>query len=191
MSGLGYNTTYLDIEAAKEKQKLDQDEKGYQLVSNVSPDGILTYGSEEEIGVLDAWKQNRLYIGPSGPSTTPTYQLVSNVSPHRPGALLIYGRAIIGLQDAWSQNRLYIGPRGPGDTHTSSRFGSWFRNKFSRGPYPSPPITTSPPRCSNCEGRGCMYCQKGGKTRRRRLSTRRRRLSTRRRRLSTRRRRSN
>jgi len=129
MSGLGYNTTYLDIEAAKEKQKLDQDEKGYQLVSNVSPDGILTYGSEEEIGVLDAWKQNRLYIG----------------------------------------------PRGPGATSTSSSFGSWFRNKFSGGPYPSPPITTSPPRCSNCEGRGCMYCQKGGKTRRRRLSTRRRR----------------
>ena len=202
MSGLGYNTTISDFEIAKAKAKLEQDEKDekeYQLVSNVLPGPVLTYGSKEirEIGVLDALSQKRLYIGPSVPSTTSTYQLVSNISPyHRPEVVLIYGSEKIGLLDARSQNRLYIGPRGPGPrrpsaTSTSSSFGSWFRNKFSRGPYPSPPITTSPPRCSNCEGRGCMYCQKGGKTRRRRLSTRRRRLSTRRRRLSTRRRRSN
>ena len=184
MSGLGYNTTISDIEAAKEKAKLEQDEREmlrYQLVLNVLPGAFLTYGSEEEIGLPDALSQKRLYIDIGGPSTTSRYQLVWKVS--QPGAVLTYyGSEKIGLLDALSQKRLYIGP--PSTTSTSSSSGSWFRKKW--GPsYTSPPSTTSPPRCSNCTVTGCMYCQKGGKTRRRRLSTRRRR------RLSTRRRRSN
>jgi len=42
----------------------------YQLVSNVSLPGFdLTYGSQK-IGLLDAWSQKRLYIGPSTTSTS-------------------------------------------------------------------------------------------------------------------------
>lgn len=49
------------------KQKM-----AYQLVSNVSlPTFELTYG-RQKIGLLDAWKQNCLYIGPSTTSTSST-----------------------------------------------------------------------------------------------------------------------
>ena len=42
----------------------------YQLVSNVSLPGFeLTYGSQK-IGLLDAWSNKRLYIGPSTTSTS-------------------------------------------------------------------------------------------------------------------------
>ena len=41
----------------------------YQLVSDVSLPGYeLTYGSQT-IGLLDAWSENRLYIGPTSSSS--------------------------------------------------------------------------------------------------------------------------
>ena len=74
------------------------------------------------------------------------YQIVSNIS--LPGFELTYGSNTIGLLKAWNDKRLYIGPSATSSTSSSSSVS-----------YPR-----APP-CGNCSGRGCMQCQKGGKTR--------------------------